>query len=279
MREVAIIGAGELGGALAHRLARRNAVESVCLIDEAGRVAEGKALDIAQAAPIEGFATQLSGSTELTAAAGASIVVIADRWRGPEWQSEDGLQLLKRLTRLVPRAFVVCAGAAQRELVDRGVGEAHLSRSRIVGSAPEALTAAVRALVALECDASPSDVAVSVVGVPPGHTVVAWEDATLGGFALSRVLDEPSRRRLVARVAALWPPGPHALAAAATKVVERLLGRSRHLVCCFVAPEGVGRRVRTAALPVRIGPSGVEAVVLPPLSVAEQVALDNAMML
>ena len=62
MREVAIVGAGELGGAVAHVLARRDVVRSLVLVDESGRVAAGKALDIAQAAPVEGFATQLTGT-------------------------------------------------------------------------------------------------------------------------------------------------------------------------------------------------------------------------
>src|SRR5262245_3871780 len=48
MQEVAIVGAGELGGAVAHVLARRDAVRSIVLADESGRVAAGKALDIAQ---------------------------------------------------------------------------------------------------------------------------------------------------------------------------------------------------------------------------------------
>ena len=63
MREVAIVGAGELGGAVAHVLARRDVVRSIRSIDETGRVAAGKALDIAQAAPVEGFATKLTGTT------------------------------------------------------------------------------------------------------------------------------------------------------------------------------------------------------------------------
>src|SRR2546423_11335176 len=78
MREVAIVGAGELGGLVAHALARRNSAGLIRLIDDSGRVAEGKALDISQAAPVEGFATAIAGSTGLSAAAGADIVVIAD---------------------------------------------------------------------------------------------------------------------------------------------------------------------------------------------------------
>ena len=83
MREVAIVGAGELGGLVAHALARRHAAGVVRLIDDSGRVAEGKALDINQAAPIEGFACTVAGSTDLSTAAGADVVVIADRVGGP----------------------------------------------------------------------------------------------------------------------------------------------------------------------------------------------------
>src|SRR5207253_8152342 len=125
------------------------------------------------------------------------------------------------------------------------------------GSSPEALAAAARAIVALEVNGSPSDVALSVVGVPPDAVVVVWEDATIGGFAATRVLDEPSRRRIAARLRRLWPPGQYALASAAMKVVEAIAGRSRQGAICFVAPDDAsGRKARTAALPVRLDAQG-----------------------
>ena len=136
MQEVAIIGAGELGGAVAHALARRNLVRSVRLIDQARRVAVGKALDMAQAAPVEGFATDVSGGTDVSMAAGASIVILADAVDDGEWQGEAGLALLQRLGYTAPRAVIVCAGAAQRELVDRGVRELKLARTRLFGRRP-----------------------------------------------------------------------------------------------------------------------------------------------
>jgi malate/lactate dehydrogenase len=280
MQAVAIIGAGELGGALTHVLARRGVVDAIRLIDESGRVAAGKALDIAQAAPVESFATQVSGSTDISTAAGASIVVIADRVAGGEWTGEEGLMLLKRLVQTASGAILLCAGASQRELVERGVRELGIRRARLLGSAPGALVAAARAIVALEIDGSPRDVALSVLGVPPSHMVLPWDDATIGGAAAVRVLDEPARRRIDARLPMLWPPGPYALAAAASKVVEGIVGRSLQREVCFVAPDdGMGRRTRGAALPVRLGAGGIEAVVLPPLSAHDRVALDNAMLL
>ena len=280
MRDVAIIGAGELGGLLAHALARRSVARLVHLIDDAGRVAEGKALDITQAAPIEGFSTTVSGSTDTSAASGADIVVLADRAGGTDWQGDEALLLLKRLARTAGHAVIVCAGTAQREVIERGARELHIPRTRILGSAPEALVSAARAMIALELDVSPRDVAIGVLGVPPRHTVIAWEDATVSGLSLTRTLSEPVRARLTARIDALWPVGPYALASAAVKVITGLLGQSRGLATCFVAPDdSAGRRTRTAALPVRLGSSGITEVVWPPLSVAERVALDNALLL
>src|SRR5262245_47911050 len=92
MRDIAIIGAGELGGAVAHALARRSACASLQLIDDRGRVAEGKALDLMQAAPLERFTTRLSGSTDILRAAGAAIVIVADRVGQSEWSGEDGVR-------------------------------------------------------------------------------------------------------------------------------------------------------------------------------------------
>ncbi len=280
MQSVAIIGAGELGGAVAHVLARRDVVRSIVLIDETGRIAAGKALDIAQAAPVERFSTDLAGSTDVSSAAGASVVILTDRAGGSEWQGDEGLLLLRRVAQMASSAVILCAGASQRELVDRGVRELHLSRVRVFGSAPEAFANGARALVALAVNGSPRDIALSVLGVPPAHLVIPWDSATAAGRSLSLALVEPARRQLAARIGAMWPPGPYALASAATAVIESMQGRSRRLTSCFVAPDSTaGTRTKTAALPVRLNVSGIAEVVLPSLSVVEQIALDNAMML
>lgn len=280
MRAVAILGSSDLGGALAHLLAVRDVAREIRLIDDATSVAAGKALDISQAAPIEGFATRVTSTSDLASAGDVAVIVIADRASGGEWAGPDGLMLVRRLGQIAPRVPIVCAGAAARDLIERGVRDERIDRARLFGSAPAALVAATRAIVALAADASPADVALAVLGVPPAQIVIAWQDATIGGFAATRLLDEPARRRLDARLPHLWPLGPYALAAAAAQTVEVMLTGSPRLLCCFVAPDdGGGMRTRAAALPVRVGASGLERVVLPPLSVYERVQLDNAMLL
>jgi malate dehydrogenase len=278
MIDVAILGAGELGGSLAHVLARREIVRRIQLIDPAGQVAAGKALDIMQAGPVEGFGTPVTGSTDLSRVAGAALVVIADP-ASPQ-QNADDLQVLRQIAQLASRALVLCAGAGGRTLVERGVRELHYGRHRLIGSAPEALAAAVRALVALQTNGSVRDVALTVLGHPPAHAVIDWDDATIGGYAARRVLDEPTLRRLSAQVGPLWPPGPHALAHAAAETISAVCGVSRRAISCFVAPDdSAGRRARSVALPVRLGLSGVTSVEEPTLSVAARIALDNAMLL
>ena len=276
---VAIVGGGEVGGLLAHVLARRNVAPEICLIDDNARAAQGKALDMSQAAPVEGFASNVSGSADLTTIAGSAIVALADPFSSPARQDDAAMLLLKRIRDLSPASLIVCAGAADCDLIGRVVRELHLPRTALLGSAPEALAGGVRALAALELNSAPSEVSLSVLGIPPHHIVVPWDDATAGGFSLARLLTEPARRRLDGRVAGLWPPGPYALASAAARVIDTLLRGSPRLLTCFVAPDDTaGVRARAAALPVRLGRSGVVDVAMPELSVRERVRLENAML-
>ncbi len=296
MSSIAIIGAGPLGGELAFLLARRDVARQIRLVDDEGQIAAGKALDIQQAAPIVGFAAGVKGSTDIFTAAGTDLIVIADRPGGTEWQGEEGLALMRQVVQLGGHrsslvgarpdnadrhgSVVLCSGASHADLVERSVRELGIARTRILGSAPEALAAGARALVALEAGCSPSDVALTVVGLPPRQSVIVWDDATIAGYAALSALDDDARRRVTALVDRLWPPGPLTLAAAAMKAAQAILGQTRSLLAAFVAPDdSYGRRARTVALPVRLGPSGIAQVEHPHLSVRDRVALDASMLL
>ena len=276
--DVAIIGAGELGGSLAHVLARREIVRRIHLIDPSGQIAAGKALDIMQAGPVEGFTTPVAGSTDSSRVAGCALVIVADP-ATPHTEA-DPLLVLTQLKRLAARAVVLCAGVDGRMLVERGVRELKYSRETLIGSAPEALASAIRAVVALQVNGSVRDVVLTIMGVPPANAFVSWEDASIGGCAATRVLDEPTLRKLASQIAPLWPPGPHALAHSATEAVAAICGVSRRAVSCFVAPDDTaGQRARVVALPVRLCANGLESLEMPSLSGAAKTALDNAMLL
>jgi malate dehydrogenase len=282
---IAIIGAGELGAAVAARLAARDRVGDVRLIDDAGggSLAAGKALDILQSGPIEGFRVRLSAASDVSAAAGAHVVVVADRAAtASEWHGEDALGLMGRLWSLVERerTAVVCAGASQRELIARCVSERGIDPRRLCGSAPGALESAVRAVVAVEADSSPDDVRLEVTGTPPQRSVIGWSAATIRGSSVTDVLPAHRLSAIGARLPAMWPPGPYALASAAVRVVEALTTGSLRRYTCFVVldpvDEGRRSRARAAAMPVRLGVGRVEAVLTPSLSPQERTLLDTA---
>lgn len=279
MSVIAIIGAGTLGGALAHLVASHDLYREVRLIDDAGDVAAGKALDILQAGPIERFGTALVADSSPAAAIGADLVVLTGPAGAPdsEWDEEAGLDRLRQLAAFGRGAVVVCAGAGQRRLVERGVFDAGLDRRRLIGSAPEALRGALRAIVALEAGCEASEVALTLLGIPPRHVVVPWSQATVGGLALEENLAPVQQRRLGERAAALWPPGPYALAAAAGRIAASLATGGGHQMSCFVAVDGeFGMRKQALAAPVRLGAAGVARIVEPQLNARERSGLEAA---
>ncbi len=274
MSFIAILGAGPLGGAIAHKIAARDRIREVRLIDGDGSVAAGKALDIVQSAPIEGFSTRLSGGTSILAAAGAAAIVLADQAAGgAEYSGDTGLAVLREVARFEKATPIVFAGATHQELLRQAAFELRMNPARLIGSAPFALESALRALAGLVVDGSGVEISLRVLGAPPDSAVVAWEEATAFGQPLSSQIAAHEIAGLASRIPGLWPPGPYALASAAARIVEAIVDGSRRRFSCFVA---LGRG-RAAAMPVELDEDGVLRVVEPALTPQERTLLDNAL--
>jgi hypothetical protein len=200
---IAIVGGGELGGLLAHVLARRNVAPEICLVDDNGRAAQGKSLDISQAAPVEGFASNVSGSADLITVAGSTIVAIAAPFGNHDRQEDAAMLLLKRVRDLSPASLIVCAGAADCDLIGRAVRELHLPRTAVLGSAPAGGRCARPGRAGTE--RRPERCLL-------GSASAASHRRAVGGRHRQRVFagaaaPEPARRRLDSRVAC-GRPGP-----------------------------------------------------------------------
>jgi malate dehydrogenase len=167
MSLVAIVGAGEIGGAAARALAVRARIDRIRLIDESGTAAAGKALDLLQAGPIRGSDTHIDGAADLAAAAGASAIILADPAGAADWSGEAGLGVLRRLEQFgcLEHTVLICADAAHRPLMQQAFDELGLARRRVLGSAPDALAATARSLVAAEARAAATQVALTVVRI------------------------------------------------------------------------------------------------------------------
>jgi malate dehydrogenase len=275
----AIIGAGEIGGAVAHALARREWASRILLVDAGGSAAAGKALDIQQSGAIEGFGTELRGTTDASRIIGCDVCIVADRFGpGSDWQGDEAFAQLARVIASVPGIPIVFAGATHAALIAQLAREAGVSRGLLIGSSPEAFGSAVRSIVAMEARCSPTEVMLNVLGTPPAGLVIPWSEASIGGFALERVLSPVQLTRLTARAARLWPPGPFALGQAAACVAAAVLHSSRRAFSVLTLLAGeFGVRGRVGAVPAILSTTGIVHTRVPSLSGRERVELETAL--
>jgi hypothetical protein len=233
---VAILGAGPLGGALAYALASRGRFDEVRLVDPDKTLAAGKALDILQSGPVDGFSTRVTGSATLDDANGAWVAILADPVQ------PDPLQHLKQLHERSPGATIVCADAAHAVVLGRAVATGAVSPDRLVGAAPAAAASAARALLALATDMSPGLISVGVTQAEsPATCRIDWSGTSIDGAPADTSLTREQKRVLDDRLAALWPPGSLTLAAAAARVAEAAwFGARSSFPCWWVTDGGAG---------------------------------------
>ena len=280
MSTVAVVGASQLGGAVAHRLAVQPSVREVRVIDSSGSVARGIALDIQQSGAVERFDTRVDAGDSIHDMVGADIIVLA----GPagaaalEWDEDGGLTVLERVACLNHHAVTVCAGSTHRTLVERGVTRTSLARERLVGSAPYALACAMQAIVALELRCSPNDVSLTVLGKPPEQLVVPWSGVSVSGVSITALLGPHGLSSIQQRVDLLWPPGPYALAAAVGRLCDAILkGTAERGFPCYVVLDGeLGVKNSAFAVSAALDRTGVTRIREPALSVRERTLLDTA---
>ena len=279
MFTVSIIGAGDLGGAVAQTLAERDRIDRILLVDVVGSVAAGKALDIQQMGPVHGFRTSLDGTEDSTRVTGSAVCVVADRYgkTSAEWHGDEGVSMLRGLAPYLGGAPIVFAGALQADLLSSAVRDLNIPEPRAIGSSPEAFRSAVTAIVAVEARCSPKEVALTVLGTP-GRFVVPWSEASIGGYALERALSQVQLTRIEARTAKLWPPGALTLGLAAARVTEALVESSRQSYSLLTMLGGeFGVKDRVGALPVMLSSTGIEHRKLPSLSTRERILVDTAL--
>jgi len=270
---IAVIGAGELGATLARRLAAGEVFRRVLLLDPDVGKAKGKALDILQSGPVEGFDTLVEGGP-LDPIGEVDAVVLADP---PALETgrlpSEAAELLDRVRGPLGRGPLVVAGG-HPAVVEMAV-EKGFARDRVIGSAPVAIASALRRELAFVLEGRPRDVAATVMGRPPGRLILPRGTALIGGLPVERLAPAAARTAL-ARVEGRWP-GPAALAAAAVRVLRALASSDPSLLPVMVSLAGeYGHRGRALAVPARLGHGRLLGVVEIELDPVDRVAFDNA---
>ena len=130
----------------------------------------------------------------------------------------------------------------------------------------------------MEAGCAPVEVMLSVLGTPPDGFVVAWSEASIGGYSLERVLTPVQVTRVEARARRLWPPQSYALGFAAALVAEGVIRSARRTFNVLTVLEGeFGVRGRVGAVPVFLSPAGIVHRRVPTLGNRERVQLETAL--
>lgn len=298
--KIALIGAGQIGGTLAH-LAGLREMGDIVLCDLAEGVPQGKALDLAESSPVDGFDAGLTGVTTDPAnpesyapIAGADVVIVtAGVPRKPGMSRDDllgiNLKVMKSvgegIGRFAPEAFVVCITNPLDAMVWALQKYSGLPESKVVGMAGVLDSARFRCFLAEEFGVSVKDVSAFVLGGHGDTMVPLTRYSTVGGIPLPDLvrmgwITQEQLDRIVQRtrdggaeIVGLLKTGSayYAPAASAIRMAESHLGDQKRILPCAAHVSGAyGLDGVYVGVPVVIGSGGVERVIEIELDKAEQ---------
>ena len=297
--KIALIGAGQIGGTLAH-LAAIKELGDVVLFDIAEGVPQGKALDIAESGPVEGFDADLKGANDYADIAGADVcIVTAGVPRKPGMSRDDLLGINLKVMKAVgegiaahaPNAFVICITNPLDAMVWALQKFSGLPTEKVVGMAGVLDSARFRHFLASEFDVSMKDVTAFVLGGHGDTMVPLVRYSAVGGIPLPDLVKMgwTTQERLDgivqrtrdggAEIVGLLKTGSafYAPATSAIQMAESYLKDQRRLLpCAAYVEKAYGLDGIYVGVPTIIGARGIERVVDIQLDKAEQAMFDKS---
>ncbi|MFT5538552.1 MAG: malate dehydrogenase [Alphaproteobacteria bacterium] len=291
--KIALIGAGNIGGTLAH-LAGIKELGDIVLFDVVQGMPQGKALDLSQSAPIEGFNASLKGANAYSAIKGADVVIVtAGIARKPGMSRDDLLGINsgivetvgKAIKQYCPKAFVIVITNPLDVMVGVLRDASGLPHNRVVGMAGVLDSARFRCFLAEEFNVSVEDVTAFVLGGHGDSMVPLPRYSTVGGIPLPDLVKMrwTTQKRLNAivqrtrdggaEIVSLLKTGSafYAPASAAIQMAESYLKDQKRLLPCAAYLKGeYGVKGFYVGVPAVIGAKGVEKIVEIPLTAAEK---------
>ncbi len=292
-KKIALIGAGQIGGTLAH-LAALKELGDIVLFDIAEGVPQGKALDLSQSAPESGYDVRLAGTSEYKGIAGADVVIVtAGVPRKPGMSRDDLLEINLKvmeqvgagIAKYAPDAFVICITNPLDAMVWALQRFSGLPTSHVVGMAGVLDSSRFSHFIAEELDVSIEDVNAFVMGghgdtmVPlPRYSTVAGiplTDLVKMGWMKKERLDEIVQRTRDggAEIVGLLKTGSafYAPATSAISMAESYLKDKKRVLPCAAFLKGeFGVKGVYVGVPCVLGANGVERIVEINLNRTEQ---------
>ncbi len=293
MKKITVVGAGHVGSTTAQRIAERELADEVVLVDILEGVAQGKALDQWESAPVEGFDTLVTGAQDYESSAGSGIyVVTAGLARKPGMSRDDLVQKNARIIASIseqiathsPDSIILLVTNPLDVMAWVAMKTTGFPRERIIGMAGVLDTARFRSFIALELGVSVQDIQALVLGGHGDSMVPLVSTVSVGGIPLSQML-EPSRiEALVERtrkgggeIVKLLGTGSayYAPSAAAVQMVESIVRDKKRILPAAAWLDGeFGLEGMFLGVPCKLGRGGLEAILEVELSNSEREGLE-----
>lgn len=297
--KIGLVGAGQIGGTLA-LLAGLKELGDIAMVDIAEGTPQGKSLDIAQAAPVEGFDAKMMGSNEYDVLKGCDVVIVtAGSPRKPGMSRDDLIAINTNVINIVgknikeqaPNAFVIVITNpldVMVEVMQRATG---FSDKKVVGMAGVLDSARFRHFLADELDVSVEDVTAFVLGGHGDTMVPSTRYSTIAGIPLTDIvkmgwMTQEKLDAIVDRtrngggeIVGLLKNGSafYAPAASAIAMAESYLKDKKRVLPCAAKLSGeYGVNGLYIGVPVVIGANGVEKIVEITLNDEEQAMFDKS---
>jgi malate dehydrogenase len=298
-KKIALIGAGQIGGTLAHLVALKE-LGDVILFDIVDGVPQGKALDLSQSGPVEGFNATIKGTSEYKDIAGADVVIVtAGVPRKPGMSRDDLLEINLKvmeqvgagIAKYAPDAFVICITNPLDAMVWALQKFSGLPSSKVVGMAGVLDSSRFRHFVADELKVSVEDVTAFVLGGHGDTMVPLARYSTVAGIPLTDIvkmgwLSKDKLDAIIQRtrdggaeIVGLLKTGSayYAPATSAIEMAESYLKDKKRVLPAAAFLKGeYGVKGTYVGVPVVIGAGGAERIVEISLNGTEQKAFDKS---
>jgi malate dehydrogenase len=278
-RKLSIIGAGFVGATAAHWAAEKE-LGNIVLVDILEGIPQGKALDLFEASPVEGFDANVIGTNSYDETKGSDVVIITSGVpRKPGMSREDLLDINKKIIESViaqvmersPNAILILVTNPLDTMTYLAYKRSGLPRERIIGMAGILDTARFKSFIAMELNVSVEDIQALLLGGHGDEMVPLPRYTTVSGIPLSQLLSKEKIDRLVDRarkgggeIVNLLKTGSafYAPSAAAVQMAEAIFkDKKRILPCCVYLNGEYGLKDICFGVPIKLGGNGVESVI------------------
>jgi malate dehydrogenase len=293
-KKVTVIGAGNVGATVAHRLADKQLAD-VVLIDILEGVPQGKALDLLEAGPIEGYDVKLLGTNDYKDTANSDVVVMTAGFPRKPGMSRDDLlkanydvvkSAIEPAAKHSPNAILIVVTNPLDAMAQTAFRVSGFPKQRVVGMAGILDTARFRTFLAEALNVSVQNVQAFVLGGHGDTMVPVLSYTTVAGIPVSNLLPKGKLDAIVKRtrdggaeIVKLLKTGSayYAPSAAVVEMVDAIFNDRKKILPCAAYLEGeYGIKGLFVGVPVKLGAKGIEEIIEIKLTAEEQAALEKS---